>query len=244
MSNGRFGLIRKFLPIFCLALALFLFVYFRLYRYLSFEQLKQHRAFLFSWTKHHYFLAVGLYIIIYATLVAISVPGAAILTIVGGFLFGTLLGTLYVVCGATLGATILFVAAQTAFSDLFRARAGSFIKKVEKGFKKNAFNYLLFLRFIPLFPFFLVNIVPALLNVRLSTFVLATFFGIIPGSFVYASVGNGLEHIFSQGNTPDLTIIFQPQILLPIIGLAILSLLPTIYKQFKHKPHTRIDDRF
>lgn len=244
MSNGRFLILRKFLPIACLALALFLFIYFRLYRYLSFEQLKEHRAFLFSWTKQHYLVAIGLYIIIYTTLVAISVPGAAILTILGGFLFGPWFGTLYVVCGATLGATILFVAAQTAFTDLFRARAGGFVKKVEKGFKKNAFNYLLFLRLIPLFPFFLVNIVPALLNIRLSTFVLATFIGIIPGSFVYASVGSGLEHIFSLGNTPDLTIIFQPQILLPIIGLAILSLLPTIYKQFKHKSHTTMDDQF
>jgi uncharacterized membrane protein YdjX (TVP38/TMEM64 family) len=104
---------------------------------------------------------------------------------------------------------------------------------MEAGFRENAFNYLLVLRLIPLFPFWLVNLVPAFLGVPLRTYVVATLLGIIPGSLVYASVGNGLGVVFDQGDTPDLGIIFKPAILGPILGLAALALLPVVYRRYK-----------
>jgi uncharacterized membrane protein YdjX (TVP38/TMEM64 family) len=104
---------------------------------------------------------------------------------------------------------------------------------MEEGFRQDALSYLLVLRLIPIFPFWLVNIVPAFLGVPLGTYVLGTFVGIIPGSFVYASVGNGLGAVFDAGGTPDLGIIFEPAILLPIVGLAVLALLPIAYRRFK-----------
>jgi len=165
-------------------------------------------------------------------LVAFSVPGALIATLTGGFLFGTLSGGLYTIVGATIGATIVFLAARTALGDLLRAKAGPGIRKMEEGFAKNAFSYLLVLRLVPLFPFFLVNLAPAFLGVRLRTYVVATFFGVIPGTFVFASVGNGLGAVFDSGEDPNLGIIFQPEVLLPILGLAALSLVPVAYQYF------------
>jgi uncharacterized membrane protein YdjX (TVP38/TMEM64 family) len=173
---------------------------------------------------------------IYAAVIALSVPGGAVLTIAGGFLFGTLPATLYVVVAATLGATILFLIARTALGDPLRARAGPWLRRMEAGFAENALSYLLVLRLIPIFPFWLVNLVPAFLGVGLGTYVLGTFFGIIPGSFVYASVGNGLGAVFDAGETPDVGIIFEPSILVPIVGLAVLALLPVAHRKFKARP--------
>ena len=145
------------------------------------------------------------------------------------------LGLLYVVVGATIGATLLFLAAKTALGDALRARAGGFVKKMEDGFRKNAFNYLLFLRLVPAFPFWLVNLVPAFLGVTLRTYVVATFIGIIPGAIVYTSVGNGLGAVFDAGESPDFGIIFRPEILLPIVGLAVLALVPVLYQKLTSK---------
>ena len=170
---------------------------------------------------------------LYAAVIALSVPGGAILTIAGGFLFGIAPATLYVVVGATIGATIIFLIARTALGDSLRARAGPRIRRMEEGFRADALSYLLVLRLIPIFPFWLVNIVPAFLGVPLRTYVLGTFVGIIPGSFVYASVGNGLGAVFEAGQTPDLGIIFKPEILLPIVGLAALALLPVAYRRYR-----------
>ena len=166
-------------------------------------------------------------------MIALSVPGGAILTIAGGFLFGIVPGTLLVLVGATVGATIVFLIARTALGDALRAKAGPRIRRMEEGFRRDALSYLLVLRLIPIFPFWLVNIVPAFLGVPLRTYVLGTFVGIIPGGFVYASVGNGLGAVFDAGGTPDLGIIFEPAILLPIVGLAVLALLPIVYRQIQ-----------
>ena len=153
------------------------------------------------------------------------------------FLFGLLLGKLLVVIGATLGATIIFLVARSALGDTLREKAGPRVRKMEEGFREDALNYLLVLRLIPIFPFWLVNIVPAVLGVALSTYVLGTAIGIIPGSFVYASVGNGLGAVFDAGQSPDLGIIFSPEIILPIVGLAILAILPVLYKKLRGRPH-------
>lgn len=225
--------ITRFIPLFVLLVALALFFYFRLYEYLNFTTLEKHHLQLQQWTTQHYFLAVIGFMLIYIIAVAVSIPGVLFLTILGGFLFGPVWGVVYVVISATIGAVLIFMAVETALGKWLESKASGWVAKMEKGFQENAFNYLLILRLVPLFPFFIVNIVPALLNVRLRIFVLATFFGIIPGSFVYALVGNGLGHVFSLGQTPDLGIIFSPAILMPILGLALLSLIPLIYKKIK-----------
>lgn len=225
--------IKRGLPLIFLSMGTLCFFYFRLYQYLSFSTLQQHHNQLSEWTKTHYLLMVVCYLIIYIIIVALSVPGALVMTLTGGYLFGLWWGTLYVVISATIGATFIFLAVKTAFGDKLADKALSSIEKMRKGFEHNALNYLLVLRLIPLFPFWLVNIVSAVLGVRLKTFVFATFFGIIPGSFVYASLGNSLGSLFAKGQTPNLKIIFEPYILLPLLGLAILSIIPLLYKKFK-----------
>jgi len=222
---------RRLVPLGLLAAAWIAFMLAGGNRYLSFAVLAENRDWLCSLVQQWGLLAAFGYIAIYGALVALSVPGAAVLTIAGGFLFGTWTGAVCAVIGATLGATALFVAARAGLGGLAQ-RAGRFAAKLEAGFRADAFSYLLVLRLVPIFPFWLVNLVPALVGVRLGTFVLATFLGIIPGSFVYASLGSGLGSVVEE---PDLAIVFEPRVLLPIVGLAILALIPIGYKRWRLK---------
>lgn len=199
------------------------------HHYLSFATLAENREWLCGLAARWGFLAAFLYIAVYGALVALSVPGGAVLTIAGGFLFGTWLGALCAVIGATSGATGIFLAARAGLGGLAQ-RAGPLVGKLEAGFRADAFNYLLVLRLVPIFPFWLVNLVPALVGVKLRTYVLATFLGIIPGTFVYASLGNGLGSVVEE---PDLGIVFRPSVLVPIVGLAILALIPVGYKRWR-----------
>jgi uncharacterized membrane protein YdjX (TVP38/TMEM64 family) len=228
--------IKRFLPIAILLLALVAVFAVGLDDLLSFEQLRQNRVKLLDFVDRHAVLAPLAFMAIYTAVIALSIPGGAVLTIAGGFLFGVVLGTLYVVVAATVGASLVFLAAKTALGDSLRRKAGPWLRRMEDGFRENALNYLLFLRLIPIFPFWLVNLVPAFLGVPFRTYATATFLGIIPGSLVYASVGNGLGAVFDAGDTPDLGIIFRPAIILPIVGLAILAVLPVAYKKIKARP--------
>jgi uncharacterized membrane protein YdjX (TVP38/TMEM64 family) len=230
---ARSSALRRLAPLAILLAAIAAFFAFGLHHYLSFETLRQHREELLELVDQRPLLAPLAFMAVYAAVIALSVPGGAVLTITGGFLFGILAGGLYVVIAATIGATIVFLIAKTALGDALRAKAGPRIRRMEEGFRKDALSYLLVLRLIPLFPFWLVNIVPAFLGVPVRTYVLGTAIGIIPGSLVYASVGNGLGAVFDAGQTPDLGIIFKPAILLPIVGLAVLALLPIAYRRFK-----------
>lgn len=227
----------RLLPLLIIIAALMVVIYFKLYEYISFKALEQHHAQLKIWTQSHYFLVALIYMLIYILVVALSIPGATIVTLVGGFLFGYVFGTIFVVVSATLGACIIFIAVKSAFGEWLAEKASGWVARMEAGFRKNAFNYLLFLRLVPLFPFWVVNIVPAVIGVRLRTFSLATLLGIIPGSFVYVSVGNGLGALLAEGKTPDLGIIFKPAILIPIVGLGILSLIPIIHQKIKARKH-------
>jgi uncharacterized membrane protein YdjX (TVP38/TMEM64 family) len=229
----RAAAIRRLVPLAILLVAIGGFFALGLHHYLSFETLRQHREQLLALVGQHPVLAPLAFVALYAAVIALSVPGGAILTIAGGFLFGIVPATLYVLVGATSGATIVFLIARTALGDSLRARAGPRMRRMEEGFRADALSYLLVLRLIPIFPFWLVNIVPAFLGVPLRTYVLGTLIGIIPGSFVYASVGNGLGAVFDAGQTPDLGIVFEPAILLPIVGLAVLALLPVAYRKSK-----------
>lgn len=225
--------LKRLVPLVVVAAAMAAVFIFDLDRFLSFEALKEHRAFLLQWTAENQLLAAVVFVAGYCVMVALSVPGAVWATLAGGFVFGTVTGGLYCVIGATLGATAIFLIARYALADMLRARAGNAIRKMEAGFNENALSYMFVLRLVPLFPFWLVNLVPAFLGVPLRTYVIGTFFGIMPGSIVYSSVGNGLGAVFEQGGTPDLGIIFEPEVLLPILGLAALSLIPVFYKRFK-----------
>ena len=207
-----------------------------LHEQLSFEALRNNREMLASWVEANLLLALLAYLAGYAVVIAFSLPVGAVATISGGFFFGLWFGTAATVVGATLGAAALFVAAQTVLGDRLRSRVGAALERMDSGFRQNAFNYLLVLRLVPLFPFFLVNIAPAFANVRLSTYVSATFIGIVPGTFVYTSVGNGLGAVFDSGGEPDLSLILEPEILLPILGLSVLALVPVAYRRFRRSP--------
>ena len=222
---------RRLVPLGVLIAAWIAFMLAGGYRYLTFSALAENRDWLCGLVQRWGFVATFVYAGLYAMLVALSIPGAAILTIAGGFLFGTWLGGSCAVIGATLGATAVFLAARAGLGGLAQ-RAGRFVGKLEAGFRKDAFNYLLVLRLVPIFPFWLVNLVPALVGVRLRIFVLATFLGIIPGTFVYASLGNGLGAVVDE---PDLSIVFRPSVLAPIVGLALLALVPLGYKRWRNK---------
>ena len=134
---------------------------------------------------------------------------------------------------ATAGASLLFIAARGLFRDILRARAAPFFVKLEAGFTKNAFSYLLFLRLMPVAPFWVVNILPAFSGMRLAQFIGATAIGIIPGTSVYVAVGRGFDHLLARGETPNLAVLNTPHIWLPLAGLALLALLPTLYRQIK-----------
>ncbi len=209
------------------------------HRYVSFETIRVHRSMLMDWVGRWGPMAALAYVAGYALMTGFSIPGGALATIAGGYLFGLWLGAAASVIGATLGAIAVFLAARTALADFLRARTGGALKRMEEGFRRDAFSYLLVLRLVPVFPFWLVNLVPAFCGVSLRTYALATLIGIVPGSFVFASVGSGLGALLDRGETPDLKIVFQWNVLLPILGLALLALLPVIVKRLQARRAAR-----
>ena len=223
----------RVLPLATLLLGTILFFALGLHRYLSFEELGRHREALVAWRDRNQTLAVLVFVLSYLAVTALSVPGAVWMTICGGFLFGVVAGSVYAVIAATLGSCVVFLAARLVASDWLRRRAGAGITGMEAGFRRNALSYLLVLRLIPIFPFWLVNLVPALLGVRFTTFFIGTLVGIIPGSVVYASIGHGLDAMIATGKAPDLDVLFRPQVLAPLVGLALLALLPAAYRRIK-----------
>lgn len=226
--------LKRFAPLLVIVIALGAFFALGGPKYFNLETLRDNREALSAFVDGNFLLAIGGFMLLYAVLVGISFPGASILSLFGGFMFGTLAGTFGIVIGATLGATAIFLAARYAIGDSLRKKAGPYMAKFEDGLKENEFSYMFILRLIPAFPFFIVNIVPALFDVKLRNYMLTTLFGIIPGSLVYASVGAGVGTIFEQGGEVKLAgLMLQPQVILPILGLIALSLMPIIYKKFK-----------
>jgi len=206
---------------------------FHLDRYLTFQALAANRAWLLRQVAENLTVTVLAFGATYVVATALSIPGAAVLTMTAGFLFGTVFGTGVAVVSATLGAMVLFLIARTSLGEIFRNRSEGALARLKDGFAKGAFNYLLFLRLVPVFPFWLVNLVAAFLDVPLRTFLLGTAIGIIPGAAVFASVGSGIGGIFDRGETPRLGVIFSPPILIPILALAVLSLVPIVYRRFR-----------
>ncbi|OGT36502.1 MAG: hypothetical protein A3F11_11730 [Gammaproteobacteria bacterium RIFCSPHIGHO2_12_FULL_37_14] len=225
---------RRWLLFILLVCGLIIFFSLNLDSYFTFDTLKQHRQQLLSLAEAHYLLAVLIYIATYIIAVAISVPGGAtFLTLVSGFLFGIVFGTIYVLVGATLGATLTFLAVRLALGSWIAKKTNQWLEKTRSDFQQGAFQYLFFLRFIPIFPFWVVNIIPALLGVKTSTFMITTAIGIIPGTIIYVALGNGLGKFVDYDYGANLDIISDPTILFPLLGLAFLSILPILYKWIK-----------
>ena len=201
------------------------FFYFDLGRYLSLDTLKDNRDHLLAFTEANYTVSVALFILVYIAVTGLSLPGAVILTLAGGFLFGSVFATLYVNLGATTGATLAFLAARYVLRDWVEHKFGRWLEPLQQGFAKNAFSYLLTLRLIPLFPFFVVNLVSGLTRMNVGTYVAATALGIIPGSFVYAYAGRQL------GTINSLKEIASPNVIAAFVLLGLLALVPIIYKK-------------
>lgn len=224
---------RRLLPLVVLAAVIALAFQMGLHEQFSIDVLRDHRSALTGFVEEMGAMAALAFIALYAVTTLLFLPVGAVLTIAGGFLFGITFGTIYVVVGATLGAAGIFLVARTALGDHFRAKAGPFMQRMEAGFRENAFSYMLVLRLVPLFPFFVVNVAPAFLGVSLRTYVVGTFIGIIPGTLVFILAGAGLGSVFDQGGTLTLQAILTPEIIAGLVGLSLLSLLPVVYKHLK-----------
>ncbi|SVE32060.1 uncharacterized protein METZ01_LOCUS484914, partial [marine metagenome] len=205
------------------------FYFFDLGQYLSLESLKDNRDRLYDLYRNNTLPMVLGFVGVYFVVVALSLPGATILTLTAGAIFGSVTGTLIVNVGATLGATAAFLVARFLLRDWVENRFGEKFQTFHEGFSKNAINYLLFLRLVPLFPFFLVNLVSGLTKVRIPVYFFATMFGILPGSFVYANAGSNLARINSLSD------IASPGVLGAMALLGVFALIPTLYSRFKNK---------
>ena len=227
----------KRLPLIAIAIAAIVGA-FTLKDYLSFQALAENREALIAFRDANYLLTVLVFVAAYVIIVGFSLPGATIATLTGGFLFATFPGALFNVIGATVGATLIFQAARWGFGEKLGARlegSEGAVKKIKDGIDENQWSMLFLIRLVPAVPFFLANLIPSFLEVPLHRFVISTFLGIIPGAVVYTSVGAGLGEVFARGETPNLGIIFEPHILLPILGLCALAVLPIIIKAVRGK---------
>ncbi|MDG2496491.1 MAG: VTT domain-containing protein [Alphaproteobacteria bacterium] len=223
----------RFIALGIFACLIGLFFAFDLNSLISYQGLAENEAALKRAVSDNPILTGLAYMTIYVLAVTFSLPGAVWLSLAGGLMFGTWAGGLLIVVSASLGASGLFVAARFIMGDPLRARAGPALQKFEASFNRDALSYLFILRLLPVFPFFIVNLGAALVGVRYPVFLITTFFGIMPGTFVFASIGNGISVVLQSGKQPDLSVMTSPEILLPLVGLAILSLAPMLWRRFK-----------
>lgn len=230
--------LRRAAPLIAIAIAAVLgYVFLR--DYLIFESLRDNREALLTWRDQNCAFAAMCFVALYIAIVALSLPGAGMMTLTAGFMFGILGGMALSVTGASIGAMLIFLAVRVGLGDFLAERmdaTGGKIAKVKHALNENEISVMFLLRLLPVVPFFVANVVPALVGVRFRNFVLTTVIGIVPGSFVFASVGNGLSQVFARGESPDLGIIFEPHILLPILGLAALAFLPVIIRAVRGSP--------
>ncbi len=226
---------RRLWPLAIIALGLAVYFIFHLGSFLTIEHLRDHYQRMQGEVAAHYLVSVAGFMLIYIAVVALSVPGGAVLTIGAGLMFGALAATAYVVVAATIGATLIFLAARTSLGDLLRQRAGPWMRRLEHGFQNNVWCYLLVLRLIPIVPFFVANVVPAFLAVQLRPYVVTTFFGIIPATAVYAAIGAGIGEVFARGEEVTVAGLMTPTFAFALCGLAVLSTLPIVYKKVAGK---------
>lgn len=224
---GRFG------PALLVLVLIGAFFVFDLDHYVSLGELRAKREALDALVLAHPLLALAAYITVYVVLVGVSLPVALVLTLTGGFLFGPVVGGLAAAAGCTLGATVIFLICRNAIGDSLKKRAGDRARRLEQGLRKDAFFYLLSLRLIPLTPFWLANLAAAMVAIPIRTFVAATFLGILPVSLIYAYLGHDLHAAFSRGEALDPAMALQPQVLIPLAAIGLLSLAPLAVKRLR-----------
>jgi uncharacterized membrane protein YdjX (TVP38/TMEM64 family) len=242
----------RFLPIALLLAAMATVFATGLHEYLSLKQLALNLKELKTFIGDHFIAAIAIYIALYIAIAALSIPGGLIVTVASGLLFGWAIGTLATVVGATIGATLLFLIARTSLGEPLRQKAGPWLSQFQQGFEKDAFNYLLFLRLVPAFPFWLVNLAPAFLGVRLWTYIITTFIGIIPGSLAFSYTGFGLESVIEQQRSLyddcvskqgeaacefslDASSLVTKEIIIAFLLLSVIALLPVLIKRLRNK---------
>ncbi len=228
-------LLRRFWPLALLVVAIAIAWVAGLSQHISWAALARNQALLVTWVASHPVTAPLLYLLIYAAAVLLSLPESAVLTVAAGLLFGTLSGGILAVIGSSAGAIALFLAVRYHLANAIARRRGRFIDAVRMGLRRDGFSYLLAVRLVPAFPFWLVNLAAALSGMRLAPYAAATVLGVIPATFIYASIGTGLGDVLAAGARPDLSVIFSPRILGPLIGLAALALLPVLWRHRKRR---------
>jgi uncharacterized membrane protein YdjX (TVP38/TMEM64 family) len=202
---------------------------------LNWATLGRYRAWLDDWIGRYPLTAPMAYAVLYAVTTALSMPEGAVLTVAGGLLFGTVLGGSMAVLGSTAGALVLFLAARSAFATARAARGGRRLARIQEELHRNGFSYLLAIRLIPAFPFWLVNLAAALAGMRLLPFAAATLIGIVPATFIYAWIGAGVGGLLADGGRPDLAAVFSPHFLAPLVALALLALLPVAWRRRRRR---------
>jgi len=222
----------RFAPISVLAAGAIL-AYFLASDYLSMAAISENREALVSWRDRNIVTASLAYVGIYIFAVAFSVPGAIWLTMAGGFLFGTVVAAGLTVISATIGATLIFLAARSSLGAMLHERAGPGLFRVDEEVAKGEISFLLVMRLIPIIPFFVANLAPAFVNVRLWNFIWTTFVGIAPATAVISSIGAGLGEVLDQGGEPEIGVIFEPHVLLPLLGLAALAAMPVVLRKMR-----------
>lgn len=230
---------RRWLPLGIIVLGLILVIALDLDRFASFQHLREHHQRLSELVAAHYIQALLGYLLLYVLFVALSLPGAIWLTVAAGFLFGAVVGTIVAVIAATIGATLLFLATKTSLGDYLHSHAGPWLAKVERGFADNQWSYLLVMRLFPVIPFFIANLVPAFLGVPLPVFIVTTFFGIIPATAVFATVGAGLGSVLETSADLSLRSLMTPQIEGALVGLAVLAAAPIAVKFLRRRRASR-----
>ncbi|THV23371.1 TVP38/TMEM64 family protein [Peteryoungia ipomoeae] len=242
VSSGK-GTSWRYAPLLFVVAGLALGYALGLQDYLSLGFLAEKREVLQAYVEANLFWSALLFLVVYIAAVAFSFPAASVLTIFGGFLFGWLMGGALVAVGATIGASIVFLATRSAFGGFLRHRVDGVLKKLADGFRNNAFGYLFVIRLAPVFPFFVVNIAAALFDISLGRFVTATFFGILPGTFAYAYLGQGVDSVLvaaqENGREAQISDLVTRDITLAFLALALVALIPTIVKQVRRRGASR-----
>ena len=234
---GRAGralaMLRRFGPLALLVVALVAVWASGLTHDLSLHMLRTRREMLEAAVHAHPLLALGAYVVVYILVVALSLPAALVMTLTGGLLFGAWVGGLAAAVSCTLGAAIIFLICRTAIGDVLRRRAGPTAARIEEGVRRDAFSYIITLRLIPVMPFWLANLALGFIDIPLGVFVAASFIGILPVSLVYAGLGANLNLLFARHERPDLHLVMRPEVLLPLIGLALLALAPVLARRLR-----------
>ena len=230
MTDQPAPLWRRLWPLALIAVALAAAWASGVHKYLSLETLREQQGVLRAFVSEHFVLAIAIYVAVYASATMLMLPGALWITIAGGFLFGLWGGTPATIVGATLGASALFFAAKSSVGAALRERAGPFVQKMEKGFQEDAVSYMFALRFLPVVPFPVANIAPAIFGAKYRDYVLTTALGIVPGVLAYTWIGAGLGATFAAGGEPDLASV-AGNLIPAFIALGVVSLLPVAYKK-------------